>query len=234
MTAATRSAIVTGGGTGIGRACCERLAADGYRAVAVGLDRDDDLPTTVAFHRLDVTDAAAMVALAATETSVAVVVNAAGIILHDGREFEIDGFRRVMDVNVAAAHLTTMAFRGALAAHAGAVVNIASMWSFFGSSRNPAYATSKGAVVQLTRSLAVALAPERIRVNAVAPGWIDTRLASGAVHNPERAPVILARIPMGRFGQPADVGKVVSFLASENAGYVTGAIVPVDGGYGIA
>jgi NAD(P)-dependent dehydrogenase (short-subunit alcohol dehydrogenase family) len=116
----------------------------------------------------------------------------------------------------------------------GAVVNVASMWSQFGSPRNPAYSASKGAINSLTRSHAVAFAPDGVRVNAVAPGWVDTRLASGAIHNPERAAAILARIPIGRWGQPQDIARVVRFLFSADAAYVTGVVLPVDGGFGIA
>jgi len=226
-------AVITGGGSGIGRACAEKLAATGYRAVCCGLDQETDWPADLEFVRLDVTDETAVDAFAARFESVSALVNCAGMILHEAREFTPAGFRRVIDVNLTGTQLVTVALRSALAAAHGSVVNLASMWSFFGSPRNPAYAASKGAVVQITRSHAVAFAPQRIRVNAVAPGWIDTRLAAGAISNPERSAAIMARIPLGRWGTPADVADVVAFLHSNDARYITGAVLPIDGGYGV-
>jgi len=226
-------AVITGGGSGIGRACAEKLAATGYRAVCCGLDQETDWPANLEFVRLDVTDETAVDAFAARFERVSALVNCAGMILHEAREFTPAGFRRVIDVNLTGTQLVTVALRPALAAAHGSVVNLASMWSFFGSPRNPAYAASKGAVVQITRSHAVAFAPQRIRVNAVAPGWIDTRLAAGAISNPERSAAIMARIPLGRWGTPADVADVVAFLHSNDARYITGAVLPIDGGYGV-
>src|SRR5258706_5733131 len=164
-------AIVTGGGSGIGRACAEKLAATGYRAVCCGLDQDAEWPADLEFVRLDVTDENAVEAFAGRFQAVSALVNSAGMILHEAKEFTPAGFRRVLDVNLTGTQLVTLALRTALAAARGSVVNLASMWSFFGSARNPAYAASKGAVVQITRSHAVAFATEGIRVNAVAPGW---------------------------------------------------------------
>lgn len=230
-----RLAVVTGGGTGLGLAAVKRLRREGYRVVALGMDREEVLDDPGAsFVDFDVTDRAAIEAFARSVDGLDALVNAAGIILHDGAEFTPEGFGRVMDVNVNGTQSISVALRQALAARRGSIVNFASMWSLFGSGRNPGYATSKGAVLQLTRSLAVAWAPEGIRVNAVAPGWVRTRMATRAMNDPDRAGPILKRIPLARWGEPEEVASVVSFLLSDEARYVTGVMVPVDGGYGVA
>jgi NAD(P)-dependent dehydrogenase (short-subunit alcohol dehydrogenase family) len=230
----SNTAVVIGGGTGIGRACAEVLAEQGWLVHCAGRDEDADWPAALSFETLDVTDAAAVEAMAARFPALQALVNSAGIILHEGREFDADGFRRVIDVNLMGTERASVAFRDALAAGKGAIVNVASVWSAFGSGRNPAYSASKGAVVSLTRSHAVAFAPQGIRVNAVAPGWIVTRLSSGARNDPARNEAITRRIPMGRWGEPREVGEVVAFLVSDAARYVNRVVLPVDGGYCVA
>ena len=226
-------AVVTGGGTGIGLACARHFAAMGWRVIALGMDREDADAPGVEFSKLDITDEVAVQQAVQGLDGIDALVNAAGLIRHEGREWGSEGFRQVLEVNLVGTQLVTMACKDGLAKRQGAVVNFASMFSWFGSRNNPSYAASKGAVVALTRSHAMAFADLGIRVNAVAPGWIDTRLASGAIHNPDRAPGILARIPAKRWGTADEVAEVVGFLSTAPSRYVTGALVPVDGGFHI-
>jgi NAD(P)-dependent dehydrogenase (short-subunit alcohol dehydrogenase family) len=227
-------AVVTGGGTGIGRAIAEELLRTGWRSVCMGRDVDADLDPAIEFRRVDVTSEADVREAFADLAEVGVLVNGAGIILHEGAEFGSSGFRKVIDVNLNACQLTTEVALDKLVAARGCVVNIASMWSIFGSARNPAYTASKAGVVGLTRAHAAAFAERGVRVNAVAPGWIETRLSAGALGNPERSASIRARLPLGRWGQPSDVAKGVKFLCSEDAEYITGIVLPIDGGFSIA
>jgi NAD(P)-dependent dehydrogenase (short-subunit alcohol dehydrogenase family) len=228
-------AVITGGGTGLGLATGLELRSRGHRVIALGLDTEPELEGSgIEFHRLDITDEAAMAQAVAGLERVDVLVNAAGIIQHGGAEFTIGGFRKVVDVNLNGTHLACLLMRGALAQARGSIVNFASMWSYFGSARNPAYTASKGAIVSLTRSLAVAFAADGIRVNAVAPGWIETRMSQTAFSDATRSAEIRKRLPAGFWGQPFDIAKAAAFLASPDARYITGVTLPVDGGYSVA
>jgi NAD(P)-dependent dehydrogenase (short-subunit alcohol dehydrogenase family) len=232
-----RTAIVAGGTRGIGEAVARALAKEGWRVVAGGVGEDeiaafapDPLIRTV---RLDVTDTASVAAIFRGVERLDALVNCAGI-LRKASEYEIEEFVHVIDVNLIGTMRMCMAARPMLATSKGAIVNTGSMYSFFGAAHAPAYAASKGAVVQLTKSLAAAWGKDGIRVNAIAPGWIDTEMARGAIEDPLRAGPILARTPMGRWGQPEDVAVAVSFLLSDAARFVTGAVLPIDGGYLVA
>lgn len=228
-----KTAIVTGGGTGIGLATCVRLASAGYRVIAGGLEQDGELPEGAEFVRTDVTKEEDLAALTGRAERIDALVNCAGI-LRQEREWGIEDFKLVLDVNLTASLAAGNAARAKLRACGGSIVNIASMWSFFGSPKSPAYAASKGGIVALTRSMAVAWGGEGIRVNAVAPGWVMTRMALGAKNDPTRGPAITARIPLGRWAEPSDIANVIAFLVSSEAAYVHGVVLPVDGGYSIA
>ena len=162
--------------------------------------------------------------------SLDVLVNAAGVIRRD-LEHDPEVFADVLDINLTGTMRASAVARAKLARAYGCVVNIASMLTFFGGPRVPAYSASKGGIAQLTKSLAAAWAGEGIRVNAVAPGWIATALTQGLQDDPERSRAILSRTPMGRWGTPEEVAGGVVFLASPAARFVTGAILPLDGGY---
>jgi NAD(P)-dependent dehydrogenase (short-subunit alcohol dehydrogenase family) len=162
-----------------------------------------------------------------------VLVNAAGIIRRD-LEFDLDVFSHVLDVNLTGAMRVCMAAHPKLVKTRGCIVNVASMLSFFGGGRVPAYSASKGGISQLTRSLAIAWAPDGIRVNAVAPGWIATRLTEALQRDAARSAQLVSRTPIGRWGRPEEVAGPVLFLSSDAASFMTGAIVPVDGGYSAA
>jgi NAD(P)-dependent dehydrogenase (short-subunit alcohol dehydrogenase family) len=230
-----RRALVTGGTSGIGSGVARALADVGFAVEACGLTEAEcaAFPTVpgVAARRLDVTDDASVAAALADVASLDLLVNCAGVIQRGGKEFEIEGFRRTLEVNLVGTMRMCLAARPLLAASGGCIVNIASMLTFQGSPFVPGYSASKGGVGQLTKSLAAAWAAEGIRVNAVAPGWIETELTRPLVEDPARSAPILSRTPMNRWGRPDDIGGVVVFLASDAARFVTGAIIPVDGGY---
>jgi NAD(P)-dependent dehydrogenase (short-subunit alcohol dehydrogenase family) len=218
------TALITGAAGGIGGALVAAFRQAGYRTV--GVDRTPAEGIT----SLDVTDSAAVSAFAMTFDALAVLVNAAGVLrLHE--EYEPSEFARVVDVNLTGTMRMAVACRAALAKAKGAIINIASMHAIFGAPLSPAYAASKGGVVQLTKSLAVAWAEEGIRVNAIAPGWIETPMTVPARSDAARNRAILDRTPLGRWGTPEDIGGPAVFLASDAARFITGAVLVVDGGY---
>lgn len=235
MSETKKIAIVTGGGTGLGQACVKQLLADGFKVWSLGLDVEERLDhADLKEQQFDITDGAAIAALANEIDGVDALVNAAGIILHDRREFTNDGFDKVMEVNFRGTQQLCFALENQLKDRRGAIVNFASMWSIFGSVGNPAYSASKGSIDSFTRALAASWGPAGVRTNAVAPGWVKTRMAVNAMNNPERAEPIMKRIPMARWGEPREVGQVVGFLVSPGASYINGVTLPIDGGYAIA
>lgn len=229
-------AVVIGGTGAIGTAITERFVEEGAEVVATGA-RQADLDATTLAPRdglrtavLDITDDAAVSGFASGFDRVDALINCAGILRRDA-EFELEVFRQVIEVNLTGAMRCCTAFRPLLAASRGSIVNIASMNAFAALPRLPAYCASKGGLVMLTRALAHAWAADGIRVNAVAPGYIETPLNAEGRADSAHYDRIAARTAVKRWGQPEDVAGNVVFLCMPAADYVTGTVAAVDGGF---
>jgi NAD(P)-dependent dehydrogenase (short-subunit alcohol dehydrogenase family) len=222
-------AVISGAASGIGRALCEGFLGAGYQVI--GVDRVPGEPAPgLTYRPVNVCDGDAVDAFGTGLDRLDVLINAAGVIRR-AEEFDPAVFAEVVDINLIGAMRLSTACKPALAKAGGAVINIASMLAFFGGGHAPAYSASKGGVVQLTKSLAIAWAKDNIRVNAIAPGWIDTPMTKALQGDPVRNRAVLDRTPMARWGTPADLVGPALFLASDAARFVTGAVLPVDGGY---
>jgi NAD(P)-dependent dehydrogenase (short-subunit alcohol dehydrogenase family) len=230
-----RQALVTGGTRGIGGGISRALAEAGFQVTACGFSAEEcaafEPAANIRTAVLDVTDAASVAAVIGAQSGLDLLVNCAGIIQRNGAEFDVEAFARTVEVNLTGTMRMCVAAKSMLAKSRGSIVNTASMLTFQGSAYAPGYSASKGGIGQLTKSLAAAWAADGIRVNAIAPGWIETDLTRPLVEDTTRSAPIIARTPMARWGKPKDVAGVVVFLASDAAAFMTGAILPVDGGY---
>lgn len=243
---AGRVALVTGAGRGIGQAVALALASAGATVAVADLDAANAQATAAdirgaggkaAGYRLDVTDPAACAALAATVAAewgaISLLVNNAGVLLrvpHDAPG-AADAWHRTLDVNLNGTFNVTSAFTAQLKATRGAIVNLSSIHAFVATGVSAAYSASKGAIAQYTKAMAGELAPFGVRVNAVAPGMIRTPMTEVTTANPASNAGFLRHVPLARAGQPAEIAGAVLFLASDAASYVTGVVLPVDGGY---
>jgi NAD(P)-dependent dehydrogenase (short-subunit alcohol dehydrogenase family) len=179
---------------------------------------------------LDIVDQASIDAVVSGMARLDLVVNCAGMSVPRRAEFDPAIFQKVIDVNLTGALRLANAARARMAGKGGAIVNFCSFYSQFGSAYLPAYAASKGGLLLLTKSLASAWVKEGIRVNAVAPGVIATPMTTPLMKNEAATRELTTRVPIDRVGQPADVAGSVLFLCSPAAAYVTGVLLPVDGG----
>lgn len=230
-----RHVLVTGGTSGIGAGIAEAFLSEGAIVTATGVSLAEVAEAATRLpglrtHLLDVRNAAEIESLLASLPSLHHVVNCAGVIRR-GAEHDPSVFADVVDINLTGTMRICSAARSRLKESRGSIVNTASVLSFFGGGLVPGYAASKGGISQLTKSLAIAYAPDGIRVNAVAPGWIETPLTAALRDNRERNEAILARTPLARWGRPEDIAGGVLYLCSPLAGFVTGTVLAIDGGY---
>ncbi|MDB5430560.1 MAG: 3-oxoacyl-ACP reductase [Caulobacter sp.] len=233
-----KTVLVVGGSSGIGNGIAHafrdrgaevhvwgtRANAEDYRG-----EEGSDL-TGLTYSKVDVSDADAIAAWPVPFEALDVLVLAQGTVIYRKGEFQMDGFKTVMAVNLDSLMACSMKFRDLLAAARGSIITISSTSAYHATRGNPAYNASKAGAVALTRTLGQAWARDGIRVNGVAPGLVDTKLTKVTTENPERLKGALAGIPIGRLGQPADMAGACLFLASPLASYIVGQTIIVDGG----
>ncbi|MFW6229977.1 MAG: 3-oxoacyl-ACP reductase FabG [Halanaerobium sp.] len=241
-----KKALVTGGSRGLGRAMAEALLEAGAEVIITGVS-DRVLETAAEMQengyqvsglsfdlskREEIKKSFKEV-MAEFEGQLDILVNNAGIQRRNKAEnFSEKDWDDVLEVNLNSVFiLSQLAAKEMLKNDGGKIINIASLLSFFGGYTVPAYAASKGGVAQLTKAFANEWTAEGINVNAIAPGYMDTDMNTALVNNPERNELIMSRIPAGRWGKPEDMKGIVIFLASEASNYLSGAVIPVDGGY---
>ena len=242
-----KNAIVTGGNGGIGLAIAEGFAANGVNLLIVGRNKDKN---SLAISRLEKfgTNVFSLAADISQESevkktidyanaelnSVDILVNNAGInIRKPPQDFSVEEWDSVISVNLKSAFLMSQKVYPLMKQiNGGKIINVGSMYSVFGSDWSAAYSSSKAGLVQLSKSLATSWAKDNIQVNTILPGWIKTDLTSPIESLfPDRFDIINRRIPIGRWGEPEDLIGVTIFLASFASNYLTGASIPVDGGY---
>ena len=231
---AGKHVLITGGTGGIGGAFAKAFLDHGAYVIVADLAAPKDgTDPRIRYEQLDVRDDAAVEALAARVEKLDVMIHCAGRIAR-WEEYKPEVFKDILDIHLVGNLRLANAFRPQLKASNGCVINIGSMYSYFGAPRSPAYSAAKTGVVSLTKSLAIAFAEDGIRVNAIAPGWIKTELTRALREDPELSEFnnkVLARIPGGQWAEPEDLAGAAIFLASSASKLINGVTIPVDGGY---
>lgn len=238
-----RIAVVTGAARGLGRASAEALSAEGARVVIADVLHDQAEKTAAEIGngavglKCDVSVPADIEALFdKVERDIGtaeILVNNAGIAISgDFLSANLDDFRKVIDINLIGTFLATQRAAKAMVAKGikGSIVNMSSINAVVAIPNIASYCASKGGVSQLTKSAALALAPHGIRVNAVGPGSIMTDMLKGVNESPAAMKMVMSRTPIGRIGEPSEVGDLVTFLASDRSSYITGEVIYIDGG----
>jgi 2-keto-3-deoxy-L-fuconate dehydrogenase len=237
-----KHALVTGGASGIGEATCRELARAGAHVFIADINFEQATALAASLEhatplRLDVTDQDSIQAAVSSIEKLDILVNNAGIAnVGDIAHVEPEDFDRVMNVNVKSVYLVTRAFLPLLLDNHGSIVNIGSVAGQVGIKQRFAYCTSKGAVLAMTRQLAVEY-PKELRVNAICPGTVQTPFVEGYLekyHAHEKDKIraeLNARQPIGRLGKPEEIASLVRYVCSEEAAFMTGALLPIDGGW---
>jgi len=233
-----KRALIIGGSSGIGNAIAHAFHDRGADVCVTGTragagdyaDSADSNLDGLHYSRLDVSDEHGLCNQAPAVDTLDVLVLSQGLVLYDRAEFEPDGFRRVIQVNLNSLMDLCSLYRPQLKASAGAIIIISSTAAFHSTRGNPAYSASKTGAMGLTRTLGDAWAPDGIRVNGIAPGMVPTKMTQVTTTHPRRAEAFCAQVPLGRFGTTAEIASVALFLASPLASYVIGQTLAVDGG----
>ena len=224
--------LISGGSGGIGGAFAKAFLAHGAQVIVTDLQpaSEDLLKAGARYESLDVTSDEAVEALAKKVDKLDVLIHCAGK-LSRWEEHKPEVFRNIVDIHLFGNVRLAAAFRPHLKQARGCMINIASMYSYFGAPQVPAYASAKTAIIGLTKSLALAYAEDGIRVNAIAPGWIATDISRGGRENPEFNEKLMARLPNKRWAEPEELAGTALFLASPASSLINGVTIPVDGGY---
>jgi len=233
-----RTVLVVGGSSGIGNGIAQAFRARGAGVHVTGTrsspadyaGTDGSDVTGLGYKQLDASDLTAVEAWRPAFDRLDVLVLCQGMVLYKRGEFDMAGFRKVVDVNLNSLMACALKFHSMLAAARGALITVSSTAAFHSTKGNPAYNASKAGVVGLTRTLGEAWAADGIRVNGIAPGFVATKMTTVTTGNPQRLRATLEQIPVRRLGTPQDMAGVALFLASPLAAYVVGQTIPVDGG----